>query len=229
MTSKEKYKILVVDDETDTRKSLINALHQEGFLCFESENLITAKKVIQKARPDLMVLDINFPDGSGFNLLKSIRENDDLPIILCTGNSNSEDKILGLEFGADDYITKPFSPKELALRVGSVLRRTGTSPQRGKITFGNVSIDIESREVYKNGVIIQLTGKEFDLLVHLARHPRTIFSREDLLKNVWSHGGERTIATVTEHIRRLRSKIEDDPDKPRFLNAVRGIGYRFLP
>lgn len=225
----DQFKILIVDDEETTRAVLLQALRNENFLCFEASDLDRAKVIVKKARPDLIILDLSFPQGDGIDFLKEIRAEDDLPIIVCTGRSDHDDKISGLEIGADDYITKPFSSKELATRVRTVLRRSGTSPVRGKLSFGNIEIHLSSREVLKNGKNITLTSREFDLLIHLAKHPRTVFSREALLKAVWSQQGTRTNATVTEHIRRLRSKIEDDPDNPKYLTAVRGVGYRLQP
>lgn len=221
------YRILVVDDEESTRSSLLKSLRDNGFLCFEASDLERAKMVIKKARPDLVILDLSFPDGDGIDLLKEIRTDDDLPIILCTGRADEVDRIRGFEFGADDYITKPFSGKEISLRIKNILKWAGKTPQRGKISFGDIVINLSSHDVQKSGSSIVLTAKEFELLVHLAKHPRTVFSREDLLLSVWSQSGSRTNATVTEHIRRLRSKIEDDPDNPKYIQAVRGIGYRF--
>ena len=185
--------------------------------------------VIVKARPDLVILDLSFPGEDGIDFLKELREEDDLPVIVCSGRGNELDRIKGLDIGADDYITKPFSPNELATRVKAVLRRSGNTPVRGKLVFGDVLIHLDTREVTKNSISVKLTSREFDLLVYLAKHPRMVFSREALLKAIWSQKGSRTNATVTEHIRRLRSKIENDPNKPLHLIAVRGVGYRLMP
>lgn len=227
--SSEKFRILVVDDEAPTRGVLLSALREHQYLCSEADSIERARVVIMKARPDLVILDLTFPGEDGIDFLRELREEDDLPVIVCSGRGEELDKIKGLDIGADDYITKPFSPNELATRVKAVLRRSGNTPVRGKLVFGDVLIHLDTREVSKSGVQIKLTSREFDLLVYLAKHPRMVFSREALLKAIWSQKGTRTNATVTEHIRRLRAKIESDPNKPAHLIAVRGVGYRLMP
>jgi DNA-binding response OmpR family regulator len=177
-----------------------------------------------------MLLDLGLPDGDGVDLLRDLRKNDPLPVIVISGRDSETDRVKGLDVGADDYVTKPFSPREVVSRVASVLRRADASPSRSMLRFGEIRIDINAHEVRKNEKPIPLTSKEFDLLVCLARQPRTVFSRLDLLNEVWaSKGQECSEATVTEHVRRLRMKLEDSPSSPRYLCAVRGVGYRLVP
>ena len=224
-----KYRILVVEDDLEVREALCKVLRENGFLCSEAGEIGKAKRIILKSRPDLVVLDLGMPDSDGSYFLREIREIDNLPIIVCTGRGSDKDKINNLDYGADDYITKPFNPIELVSRVKNVLRRSGTTPAKGKVFFGDVVIQLDTREVTKAGNQINLTSKEYDLLLHLARHPRTVFSRDSLLKSVWAVSGDRSEATVTEHVRRLRVKIENEPDNPKNLLAVRGVGYKLIP
>ncbi|MFM7088829.1 MAG: response regulator transcription factor [Candidatus Paceibacterota bacterium] len=221
-------KILVVDDEEAVRIAVCTALRSSGMLCSEAADAGRARKVITKSRPDLVILDLTLPDQDGLQLLKELRTFDDLPVLVLSGRSEEEDKVKGLDYGADDYITKPFSRTELISRVKSVLRRSKGSAYGVKITFGDIQIDTSAREVKKNGDTIQLTAREYELLLFLAKHPRTVFSREDLIKKVWPNSTDRGLATVTEHVRRLRNKIELDPENPVHLRAVRGVGYRLV-
>lgn len=228
MNSEDQYRVLVVDDDADTRAAVCAALRNGGFLCSEAADVARARKVVTKSRPDIVVLDLGLPDGDGMDFLVELRRNDDLPVLVVSGRDSEGDRVLGLEIGADDYVTKPFSAVELASRVRSVLRRTGSSSQ-SRVGFGTTTIDAEAREVTHKGKKINLTAKEFDLLAFFARHPRQVFSRVELLREVWHTTDTRSEATVTEHVRRLRLKIEEDPSSPRHLSAVRGVGYRLEP
>lgn len=221
-------KVLVVDDEESTRLAVCTTLRSVGMLCSEAADASRARKVIIKSRPDVVILDLTLPDQDGLQLLKELRAGDDLPVLVLSGRSGEEDKVKGLDLGADDYITKPFSRTELISRVRSVLRRSKGSTHTVKISFGDITIDTTAREVRKKGYPLQLTAREYELLLFLARNPRTVFSREDLIKKVWPGSNERGLATVTEHVRRLRNKIEENPDKPKHLCAVRGVGYRLV-
>ena len=206
------------------------SLRSAGFHCAEVATAARARAALVHSRPDLMVLDLGLPDGDGVDLLRDIRAGDPLPVIVLSGRDSERDRVSGLDLGADDYVTKPFSPRELASRVTSVLRRAATSPVATNLTFGDVTIDIRAREVHKSGKPVSLTAKEFDLLACLAQRPRTVISRADLLEKVWSaKEGTCSEATVTEHIRRLRLKLEDSSSAPRHLCAVRGVGYRLMP
>ncbi len=224
-------KVLVVDDDVNTRNAVSAGLRREGFLVCEAGDVARARKVITKSRPDIVILDLGLPDGDGLDLLRVLRATDSLPVVVCSGRADEDDRLNGLEIGADDYVTKPFSVRELAMRVRVVLRRgRNLAPSASSLQLGSVVIDVDSREVRREGQLVQLTTREFELLVYLARHPRTVFTRGELLANVWhSNGGDRTEATVTEHVRRLRMKLEEDPASPRHLCAVRGVGYRAMP
>ncbi len=230
MSIPNEVKVLVVEDDIDVRTATVEALRAAGFLCSEAGDAARARKVIAKARPDLVILDLGLPDSDGLELLRELRTRDDLPVIVVSGRGEENDRVLGLEVGADDYLTKPFSPRELATRSRNVLRRTLSSVTGPRMTFGPITVDVDTRDVRRDGENLALTAKEFDLLAFLARHPRTVFTRVDLLREVWHSDTEhRSEATVTEHVRRLRLKLESDPANPRYLCAVRGVGYRLVP
>jgi len=223
-------KVLVVEDDTDVRNATVAALRAAGFLCSEAGDAARARKVIVKARPDLVILDLGLPDSDGLELLRELRTRDELPVIVISGRGAEDDRVIGLEVGADDYMTKPFSARELATRARNVLRRATSTVTGPRISFGEIALDVDAREVRRDGTLLALTAKEFDLLVFLARHPRSVFTRIDLLREVWHSDTEhRSEATVTEHVRRLRLKLEADPTNPRHLAAVRGVGYRLVP
>jgi DNA-binding response OmpR family regulator len=181
---------------------------------------------------DLVLIDIVLGDEDGRDLLQELRRISDVPVVFLTGRGHEMDRIAGLKMGADDYIVKPFSPGELSARLESVLRRSGRrdrTPATGSgLQFGPLRIDPVTREVEVDGTLIELTAKEFDLTLFLASSPRQVFSRQQLLQHVWSSSSEwQDEATVTEHIRRIRRKIEGDPEQPRWITTVRGVGYRF--
>jgi two-component system response regulator ResD len=224
-------KVLVVDDDAQTRNAMTAGLRREGFLVCEASDVERARRVINKNRPDIVVLDLGLPDGDGLELLRTLRATDNLPVVVCSGRAGESDRLSGLEQGADDYVTKPFSVRELAMRVRVVLRRIKNTPTTPtNLNLGSVVIDVEGREVRKSGTLVQLTAREFELLVFLAKNPRTVYTRAELLTNVWHTAtGDRSEATVTEHVRRLRLKLEEDPASPRHLCAVRGVGYRVVP
>jgi DNA-binding response OmpR family regulator len=176
------------------------------------------------------VLDVMLPGTDGLALCRWIRGRSSLPVILLTARGEEADRIVGLELGADDYVTKPFSPRELAARVRSVLRRSnGGSPPRETIAFGEIELDGVSREARRAGSLVQLTAKEFELLWFLASHPRHVFSRDQLMARVWGYEAAVDTGTVTVHVRRLREKIEPDPARPLHLRTVWGVGYRLDP
>jgi DNA-binding response OmpR family regulator len=183
--------------------------------------------------PDLVLLDIGLGEEDGRDVLKEIRLISDVPTIFLTGRGLESERIAGLKLGADDYIVKPFSLGEVSARIESVLRRAGANLAQHQIDaptmrFGDLLINENTHEVHVGGELLELTSKEFALLVFLARSPRQVFSREQLLEHVWESSGEwQNEATVTEHIRRLRAKLEPDPDHPRWITTVRGVGYRF--
>ncbi len=179
-------------------------------------------------RPDLMILDLALPDLDGLGVLSALRRTSDVPVIVLTGRSDEVDRLVGFTMGADDYVVKPFSPRELAARVRAVLRRHHGPPSSSRLMFPGLSIDPSTREVVVDDVAVALTGREFDVLLFLASSPRQVFSRAQLLAQVWgSRPGWQDVETVTEHVYRLRHKIEADPSHPRWITTVRGVGYRF--
>jgi DNA-binding response OmpR family regulator len=224
-------RILVVDDDPDVRMMITDLLADEGFKAEAADSADAALTRLREHPADVVLLDVTMPSMSGLDLMTEIRKHSEVPIIFVTGKGGETDKVLGLRMGADDYVTKPFSAAELVARIHSVLRRSHREPTgEQRLEFGELSIDLQTREVVLKGDVVDTTAKEFDLLVFLAQAPRRVFSREQILKNVWdSSGNWQDAATVTEHVRRLRKKIEVNPDEPRWLRTVRGVGYRFEP
>jgi DNA-binding response OmpR family regulator len=220
--------VLVVDDEPIVREVVARYLKREGYRTLEAADGNRARELVEREAPNLVVLDLMIPGTDGLALCRWIRSSSQLPVIMLTARGEEADRIVGLELGADDYVTKPFSPRELVARVRSVLRRAEpTVPPLERIAFGDLELVTGTREVRKAGRTLQLTAKEFDLLQFLASHPRHVFSRDQLMSRVWGYSTALDTGTVTVHIRRLREKIEDDPSHPRFLQTVWGVGYRF--
>ena len=223
--------ILVVDDEPIVRDVVVRYLERDGFHTVQAASGDEAQRLLERQPPSLVVLDVMLPGIDGFELCRWIRARSDLPIVMLTARGEETDRIVGLELGADDYLTKPFSPRELAVRVRNLLRRAARpslESVRG-LEFGDVEINAVTREVRKGGGLLKLTLKEFDLLLFLAAHPRRVFTRHDLMDRVWGYRSALDTGTVTVHIRRLREKIEDDPARPLHLETVWGVGYRFRP
>jgi DNA-binding response OmpR family regulator len=222
--------VLVVDDEPIVREVVVRYLRREGYRTLEAGDGDAAKLLVERERPDLVVLDLMLPGTDGLAVCRWIRSSFELPVIMLTARGEEADRIVGLELGADDYVTKPFSPRELAARVRTVLRRAGPpTPHTERLDFNGLAIDAASREVRYNGSPLRLTAKEFDLLWFLASHPRRVFSRDQLMDRVWGYEAALDTGTVTVHIRRLRAKIEADASHPRRLETVWGVGYRFNP
>lgn len=222
-------RVLVVDDDPDARWLATDALVEHGFEVSEADDGHRATEQFQGRRPDLVVLDLGLPGIGGLDVLKWLRAMSDVPVIVLTGRSEQSDRIVGLELGADDYVVKPFDPRELVARVNAVLRR-GRDDRRDTLDFGELTIDLQTRDVTCSGELIDLTAKEFDVLACLARSPRRVFSREELLDQVWGSSPKwQAAGTVNEHIHRLRRKIEPDPGAPRWIATMRGSGYRFTP
>jgi DNA-binding response OmpR family regulator len=218
----------LVDDEPRIREVVANYLRRDGYHVQTAVDGATARRLLDDFKPDLVVLDVMLPSLSGFEVLSEIRRNGDLPVILLTARAEEADRVAGLELGADDYVVKPFSPRELVARVRSVLRRSTPRPVSGPIEFDGVEVDVGRRVAIVSGIPVELTAKEFDLLAFLVGHARQVFSRSDLLERVWGSSAEwQDPATVTVHIRRIRMKIEKDPQNPRWLQTVWGVGYRF--
>jgi DNA-binding response OmpR family regulator len=229
--------VLVVDDEEIVRDVVVRYLERDGFRTMQARDGATARQLIEDHEHELalVVLDLMLPEVDGLELCRFIRGRGDLPIIMLTARSDETDRIVGLELGADDYLGKPFSPRELAARVRSVLRRAGSSrepsgePVGGPLAFGDVRIDPVARNVTRGGTPLRLTAREFDLLEFLARHPGEAFSRDQLLSRVWGFADGFDAGTVSVHVRRLREKIERDPSNPEHLQTVWGVGYLLSP
>jgi len=226
-----KARVLAVDDDPMIRGLLERVLAEEGFEVDAVADGETAVAMVADRTPDVVLLDIMLGSVDGIDVLTKLRRTSDVPVIMLTARGNENDRILGLRVGADDYLVKPFSSGELVARIQSLLRRTNAQPKaQRRLTFGGMTIDIGTREVWLGEEQIVMTAKEFDLLAFMATSPRQVFSREQLLNQVWSSSAQwQDAATVTEHVRRVRRKIETDPDNPRWLRTVRGVGYRFEP
>jgi DNA-binding response OmpR family regulator len=226
--------ILVVDDEPSIVEVVGLYLKREGYRVSVARDGQTALESVRQERPDLIVLDLMLPKVDGLEITRRLRGYGDVPvpIIMLTAKREETDRILGLEMGADDYVVKPFSPQELVSRVKAVLRRVQAAATLGDqrlLTFGPLNIDPRNRSVAVEGRECNLTAREFDLLYFLARHPRQVFTRAQLLDQVWGYEYYGDASTVTVHVRRLREKIEADPSQPRWVQTVWGVGYRFEP
>ncbi len=225
--------ILVVEDEASIAEVVSLYLKRAGFSVQIASDGKQAMGMVERQMPDFVILDLMLPEVDGLSLTRWLRDRSNVPIIMLTARREEIDRIAGLEMGADDYVVKPFSPQELVSRVRAVMRRLGreqdTVENERPLSFGNLSIDPKSRVVTLNESPIELTAREFDMLYLLARHPKQVFTREQLLERVW--GGVQYIdpGTVTVHVRRLREKIEEDASKPARLLTVWGIGYKFEP
>jgi two-component system, OmpR family, phosphate regulon response regulator PhoB len=234
MVERRDARILVVDDDEQLAALLVLVLEGEGYPVTVASDAAGAFAEVKKGAPDLVVLDISLGADDGRMVLSQIRELGELPVILISGKGDTADRVLGLRLGADDYLPKPFSPVELVARVESVLRRVGRAQPNGREsaeeTTEGLFVDERTREVRVDGKSVELTAKEFDLLAFLVRSPRQVFSRGQLLQHVWASNSDwQDEATVTEHVRRVRHKVEPDPEHPRWITTVRGVGYRFEP
>jgi DNA-binding response OmpR family regulator len=222
--------VLVVDDEPIVRDVVVRYLQRDGFETLVAADGDVARRLIEETPPALVVLDVMLPGTDGLALCRWIRSRGDLPVIMLTARGDEADRIVGLELGADDYVTKPFSPRELAVRVQTVLRRAKPAASTAeRLEVDGLAIDPHTREVLRDGERLRLTAKEFDLLFFLASNPRQVFSRDQLMGRVWGYEAAVDTGTVTVHVRRLRSKIERDPASPEHLETVWGVGYRFVP
>ena len=223
--------VLVVDDEPIVRDVVVRYLRRDGFETVEAGDGDSARQLIETVDPELVVLDVMLPGMDGLELCRWIRARSELPVILLTARGEEADRIVGLELGADDYVTKPFSPRELAARVRTVLRRSSrpAAPLSERLRFGEVELDGGSRIATRGGTPVTLTAREFDLIWFLASHPRQVFSRDQLMDRVWDYAAAVDTGTVTVHVRRLREKIERDPALPVHLKTVWGAGYRLDP
>lgn len=224
--------ILIVDDEAIVREVVAQYLTQDGFAVETAADGAEALARFASSRPDLVLLDLMLPGIDGLEVCRRIRAQSNVPVIMVTAKSDEIDTIIGLGVGADDYIGKPFSPRELVARIKAVLRRASAPPQLSEgdpLRFGTIVIRPDRRQVEISGQNVDLTAREFDLLEFLARHPGQVFSRDDLLDKVWDWSYASDGGTVTVHIRRLRQKVEADPERPRHVKTVWGVGYKFEP
>lgn len=219
----------MVDDEPTVREVVARYLERDGMTVEQASDGAQALDAL-KRHPDLVVLDIMIPGTTGLEILREIRQAGETPVILLTARSDETDRVVGLELGADDYVVKPFSPRELAARVRSVLRRSRVRPSTERLAFEGLVIDTAARDVFVSGQRVQMRPREFDLLAFLAASPRQVFSRSQILERVWDAPAEfQDLSTITVHVRRLRNKIEADPLHPRWITTVWGVGYRFEP
>jgi len=224
--------VLVIEDDPDVREVIVMALEAAGHRVLASADGLDGLDRLARDQPSLVVLDVMMPGISGLETLERIRVSSTVPTILLTSLGDERNKVRGLELGADDYVVKPFSPAELLARIHALLRRSAIvgRPPGPVIVHGDLRIDVGTREVTVRGSAVDTTAKEFDLLAFLAAAPGRVFTRHQLLREVWQSSSEwQQEATVTEHVRRLRAKVEADPERPHWLQTVRGVGYRFAP
>lgn len=226
-----KEKIMIIEDEQHIQELLTFNLEQKGYKVYNLLDGTHSVEIIEKEIPDLILLDIMLPGKDGIEICKEIKQNKstmDIPIIMLTAKGDEFDKVLGLEMGADDYVSKPFSIKELMARIRAVLRRInkGNEKNKSSITIGDIVIDSNSYEVYKGGKKINLTLKEFELLYLLASNRGKVFTRDELLDEIWGYEYAGETRTVDVHIRHLRKKLEDDDKNPKYIETIRGVGYR---
>jgi DNA-binding response OmpR family regulator len=225
-------RVLIVEDDQTVAEVVTRYLEREGFAV---ESVSDGHEALVRADaqlPDLVVLDIMLPGLDGLEVCRRLRSRAPIPVVMLTARGSEEDRVVGLDLGADDYVAKPFSPRELTARVKAVLRRAGSPledvDRPETLEYDGLSIDVGAREARVHGVLATLTAREFELLAFLAHRPRQVFRRDQLLEHVWGYSYGDT-STVTVHIRRLREKIEDDPSAPRHIATVWGVGYRFDP
>jgi DNA-binding response OmpR family regulator len=219
-------RVLVVDDDRTVREVVVSYLRAHEHEVIEVGDGEAALAAMRETPADLVVLDLMLPGIDGIEVCRRLRRIGDTPVVMLTALGEETDRVMGLEVGADDYVTKPFSPRELALRVDSVLRRTGAPAAPQRLVDGDLVVDEAAHTAYRDGAELTLTAREFDLLRFLLAHPGTAFSRDDLLREVWGWSiGDQS--TVTVHVRRLREKVEADPTRPERLVTVWGVGYRW--
>ncbi|MFT3900770.1 MAG: MtrAB system response regulator MtrA [Gordonia sp. (in: high G+C Gram-positive bacteria)] len=223
-----KPRVLVVDDDAALAEMLTIVLRGEGFEPFHVADGAQALTAVRETRPDLVLLDLMLPGMNGIDVCRAVRQESGVPIVMLTAKTDTVDVVLGLESGADDYMVKPFKPKELVARIRARLRRTDDEPAE-MLSIGPVEIDVPAHKVTRDGEPISLTPLEFDLLVALARKPRQVFTRDVLLEQVWGYRHPADTRLVNVHVQRLRAKVETDPENPEIVLTVRGVGYKAGP
>lgn len=221
-------RILVVDDEESILKVVDYALSQAGYEVHKAHDAAGGEFMFAEVKPDLVILDVMLPGKSGLDIARDLREKSDVPIIMLSARGDEVDRILGLEFGADDYVTKPFSPRELVSRVKAILRRVegGGAERATRVEVADLEIDTASRQVKLRGEPVHLTTSEFGILLHLAKHPGTAYSRQAILEALWDEAPVGDVRAIDVHIHNIREKLEADPKNPEYLLTVRGFGYR---
>ena len=223
-----KPRILVVEDEVGISEPLAEGLQREGFEPEVAGTLEAARAACGRQEPDLILLDVMLPDGDGRDLAREIRQASDVPIVMLTARGEEIDRVLGLELGADDYVVKPFSTRELTARIRAIMRRGKSKERRGPIEIGDLTLDPASRTVTKDGRSVELAAKEFDLLHLLMANAGEVLRRELIMDEVWDPHWFGPTKTLDVHISWLRKKIEDDPVEPKYITTIRGVGFRFL-
>ena len=227
----ETRRVLLVEDEKSIRSAVAAYLEREGYWVTPAEDGQIALDEFAKHKFDVIVLDLMLPKVSGEQVCREIRNVSDVPIIMLTAKGEEEDRIAGLELGADDYLVKPFSPRELVARVRALLRRAhvDSEPQRDRLVFGDLEVDVTGHKAFLDGNELELTASEFKLLTTLARYPGRVYSRMELVEKVLGYDFEGYERTIDSHVKNLRAKLEDDPRDPTFIYTVHGVGYRFEP
>jgi two-component system response regulator RegX3 len=222
-------RILLVEDERSITEPLAAALEREGFVAEVVGTVADALGAANRQQPDLVLLDVMLPDGSGFDVCRELRQSSNVPIIMLTARGEEADRVIGLELGADDYVVKPFSAREVVARIRAVLRRTEAGPAEagGTIEIGEVRLDPAKREVRRGGTPVELSRKEFDVLELLMRDAGTVVRRERLIEQVWDTNWFGSTKTLDVHVSSLRRKLGDDANEPRYLYTIRGVGFRF--
>jgi len=223
-------RLLVIDDEANLRHTLSYALRQEGYEVLTAADGDEGLALFRQAAPDLVILDVMLPGQDGFEVCRRLRRESDVPVVMLTARDTELDKIVGLEIGADDYLAKPFSMRELIARVRALLRRTtrrAEAPASGTLERAGLAVDTSRRQIRAGTTAIELKPKEFDLLVHLMSHAGLVFTREQLLTAVWGVDHAADSRTVDTHVKTLRERLGDDAARPRWIETVRGVGYRF--
>ena len=223
-------KILVVDDEALLVKGIRFNLQNEGYQVITGSDGLEAVALVESEKPDLVVLDVMMPNMDGMTACGKIREFSDVPIILLTAKTDDMDKLMGFDHGADDYITKPFNILEVKARIRALLRRAGSAEKKAsdnQLSAGSITLDLDARNAYRAGQMVDLTAKEFDVIEFLMRNPNRVYSREALLDTIWAYEYRSDIRTVDVHIRRLREKLEENPAEPKHILTKWGVGYYF--
>jgi DNA-binding response OmpR family regulator len=223
-----KPRILVVEDEPAISEPLAENLDREGFDAEVAATIDAAREAYGRQAPDLILLDVMLPDGDGRDLARDIRRESDVPIIMLTARGEEIDRVLGLELGADDYVVKPFSMRELTARIRAIMRRGRATDRRGPVQIGDLRLDPASRTLTKADEPVELAAKEYDLLQMLMTNAGQVLKREEIMDEVWDPHWFGPTKTLDVHISWLRKKIEDDPSAPRYITTIRGVGFRFL-